>query len=219
MDPFQPLLTACMCHCQDTDVALIALKCLMSFLRFDLPSIPLCARSLGTQTLKLLTSSGGTSNQNHDLIQACFKTLTYLISMDKNLVIEDDENSSSLEGGEQAMAKGVAMPLHSEQMQVLISLLKVSIAESEQHNPALGLIKAITSRRYVSPEFYDLMDTMLKMSVRSQKSSLRQVRLICYCVIIPYSPASLSPFDSRSTAKRRYIHSIFARLPDGRRQA
>jgi U3 small nucleolar RNA-associated protein 20 len=69
------------------------------------------------------------------------------------------------------------MPLDPEQMQVLIALLKVSIAESEQHNPALGLIKAITSRSYVSPEFYDLMDTMLKMTVRSQKASLRQVSI------------------------------------------
>jgi hypothetical protein len=49
---------------------------------------------------------------------------------------EDDGNISSLEGGEQELAKGVAMLLHSEQIQVLISLLKVSIAESEQRNPA-----------------------------------------------------------------------------------
>jgi hypothetical protein len=80
--------------------------------------------------------------------------------MDRNLVIEDDGNSSSLEGGEQELVKGVAMLRHSTKMQVLVSLLKVSIAESEQHNPALALIKTITSRRYISPEFYDLMDTM-----------------------------------------------------------
>jgi hypothetical protein len=30
------------------------------------------------------------------------------------------------------------------------------------------------------------MDTMLKMSVSSQKASLCQVRLVCYCVIILY---------------------------------
>ena len=67
------------------------------------------------------------------------------------------------------------MPLNSEQMKVLISLLQVSVAESEQHNPALGLIKAILSRRYISPEFYDLMESLLKLVVRSQKASLRQV--------------------------------------------
>jgi hypothetical protein len=72
--------------------------------------------------------------------------------MDNNLVSKTTEirKSSSLEGGEQELAKGVAMILHSEQMLVLIFLLKVSIAESEQHNPALGLIKAITSRHYIS---------------------------------------------------------------------
>jgi hypothetical protein len=49
--------------------------------------------------------------------------------MDRNLVIEDDGNSSSLDGGEQKLAKGVAMLRHSKKMQVLISLLKVSIAD------------------------------------------------------------------------------------------
>jgi hypothetical protein len=180
MDPFLPLLTACVCHCRDTDVALVALKCLMSFLRFDLPSIPLCAKSLGTQTLKLLSSSGASSN-HHDLTQACFKTLTYIIALDRNQTMEEDGKDPSIDlttaDGEKALAKGIAMPLDPEQMQVLIAMLKVSIAESEQHNPALGLIKAITSRSYVSPEFYDLMDTMLKMTVRSQKASLRQVSI------------------------------------------
>jgi hypothetical protein len=36
--------------------------------------------------------------------------------MDKNLVIEDDGNSYSLEGGEQELAKGVAMLRHSKKM-------------------------------------------------------------------------------------------------------
>ena len=188
LDPFLPLLTACVCHCRDTDVALVALKCLMSFLRFDLPSIPLCAKSLGTQTLKLLSSSGASSN-HHDLTQACFKTLTYLIALDRNQTVEDDGKDPSIDlttaDGEKALAKGIAMPLDPEQMQVLIALLKVSIAESEQHNPALGLIKAITSRSYVSPEFYDLMDTMLKMTVRSQKASLRQVSIRSHWPIGP----------------------------------
>ena len=68
------------------------------------------------------------------------------------------------------------MPLKSEQMKVLISLLSISITESEQHNPALGLTKAILSRRFMSVEFYSLMESMLKLNVRSQKASLRQVR-------------------------------------------
>jgi hypothetical protein len=51
----------------------------------------------------------------------------------------------------------------------------LSVAESDQHNPALGLIKAILARRYTSPELYDLMEAMLKLVVRSHTAALRQV--------------------------------------------
>ena len=181
LDPFLPLLTTCVCHCRDTDVVLISLKCLVVLLRFDLPSLAVCARPLGGKALELLTTLGASSHQNNDLTQACFKALTYLINLD-----EDEPNHGASErfelnrdgtNGEDALAKGVAMPLDASQMEILISLLKLSITESEQHNPAHGLIKAIVSRRYISPEFYDLMETMLKMSVRSQKASVRQVRM------------------------------------------
>ena len=176
IDPFVPLLTACVCHCRDTDVALVALKCLMSFLRFRLPSISACSKSLGTQSLEFLSSSGSSLNQNHDLTQACFKTLTHLIKIDIGESSQGFGSSRLTElQGENALSGAVAMPLNSEQMKVLISLLQVSVAESEQHNPALGLIKAILSRRYISPEFYDLMESLLKLVVRSQKASLRQV--------------------------------------------
>lgn len=180
MDPFVPVLTACVCHCRDTDVALLGLKCLMSFLRFSLPSISSCSKSLGTQTLIFLTSSGSSSNKNQDLTQACFKTLTYLINTDKDINDGDTKKCDPPNGvdeskGENVLAASVTMPLDSEQMKVLISLLQVSVAESDQHNPALGLIKAILSRRYISPELYDLMESILKTIVRSQKASLRQV--------------------------------------------
>ena len=181
MDPFLPLLTTCVCHCRDTDVALISLKCMIVLLRFDLPSLGLCAKPLGSKTLELLTTLGASSHQNNDLTQACFKTLTYLINLDRDQPDQPSAEQFSLKkdgtNGEDALAKGVTMPLDSGQMEILISLLKLSISESEQHNPAHGLIKAIVSRRYVSPEFYDLMETMLKMSVRSQQASVRQVRM------------------------------------------
>ena len=172
MDPFVPMLTACVTYCKSTEVSLVALKCLQHILRVDLPSTPSCSKSLGSQTLKLLATTGSTTNQNHDLTQACFKTLTYIINKDSST--SDNRN----EGGEQAFADQGTLPLDQEQMKVLISFVQVSIAETEQHNPALNLIKAIMSRRFVSPEFYDLMESLLKLVVRSQKSTLRQVRSV-----------------------------------------
>jgi len=179
MDPFVPMLTACVCHCRDTDVALVALKCLLVLLRADLPSIPSCSKSLGSQTLSLLTVSGSSLSTNHDLTQACFRTLAHLIGSQKNIragnttsvispvMMEDDKHG--ITGG---------LPLNAEQMKVLISLVQASITESDQHNPALNLIKVILMRQYASPEFYDLMESMIKLVVRSPKATLRQVRFI-----------------------------------------
>ena len=174
MDPFVPMLTACVCHCRDTDVALVALKCLLVLLRADLPSIPSCSKSLGSQTLSLLTVSGSSLNTNHDLTQACFRTLAHLIGSQKNIraanatvMMEDDKHG--ITGG---------LPLNAEQMKVLISLVQASITDSDQHNPALNLIKVILMRQYASPEFYDLMESMIKLVVRSPKATLRQVRFV-----------------------------------------
>lgn len=175
MDPFVPLLTACVCFCNDSEVALLGLKCLMSFLRFDLPSIGSCSKSLGTQALSLLTSSGSSLNQNPDLTQACFRTLTYLIKSDEesdNVAVKDQD---MLVPGEDVLKTNKRMPLNSEQMKVLIATLQLSVVESDQHNPALGLIKALLARKYTSPELYDLMEAMLKLVVRSHTTALRHV--------------------------------------------
>ena len=177
MDPFVSLLTACVCHSNDVDVLVVAFKCILALLRFELPAFESYSKLLGPKTLDFLTSSGSSLNQNQDLIQACFKTLAYLINTDRKIGVNDTvtKNTSKQASGEDALASNIVMPLNSEQMKVLITTIQVSLAESEQHNPALALIKAIMSRKYISPEFYDLMDSMLELVVRSQKSSLRQV--------------------------------------------
>ncbi|CAJ1908376.1 unnamed protein product [Cylindrotheca closterium] len=174
MDPFVPLLTACVCFSRESDVALVGLKCLMSLLRFDLPSISSCSENLGTQALEFLNSSGSSLNQNSDLTQACFRTLTYLIKSGSTTESGESGKRDILLEGEEALAKNGRMPLNSDQMKVLISTLQLSVTDSDQHNPALGLIKAILARRYISSELYDLMEVMLKLVVRSHTSALRQ---------------------------------------------
>eukprot|EP00536_Pseudo-nitzschia_multiseries_P000508 jgi/Psemu1/321642/estExt_fgenesh1_pg.C_60057 len=175
MDPFVPMLTACVCHCRDTEVALVALKCLLVLLRCNLPSIPSCSKSLGSKTLILLTAAGSSLNTNHDLTQACFRTLTHLIGNDAKAATDGETlvNSPSPKVNEKRAIAG-GMPLTDEQMKALISLIQGSITDSDQHNPALNLIKVILIRRYKSPELYDLMESMMKLVVRSPKATLRQ---------------------------------------------
>lgn len=166
LDPFVPMLTACVCHCRDTEVALVALKCLLALLRSNLPSIPSCSKSIGSKTLTLLSSAGSSLSTNHDLTQACFKTLTHLIGTKTQA-----KTSQTLDEGHGIDGE---LPLTADQMKVLISLIKASITDTDQHNPALKLIKVILMRRFLSAELYDLMESLMKLVVRSPKALLRQ---------------------------------------------
>ena len=161
LDRFVPLLTTCVCRCRNTDVVLMALRCLGFLLKTDLPSLARCSKSLATKTLDLITSAGS----NQEMLQATFKMLTFLISYDRKV-------GGIIESGDNPLA-GKSLPLNDEQLQVLLSFLRESVTSSDHYNAAIALIKSIMSRRYVSVEFYDLMETMLEQSVRSSKSTLR----------------------------------------------
>lgn len=177
VDPFIPLLTSCVCDCRNNDVILFSLRCLCILMRKDLPSVEHCSKKLGEKVLDILSSAGAISNLQEELTQACFKTISLLIQSDHDTPTPPlaSENLKALEySREETLSKGRKMPLNSRQMQVLISMLKGAIGQSDHHNHTLSLIKAITSRRYMSSEYYDLMETILELSVRSHKATLRQ---------------------------------------------
>jgi U3 small nucleolar RNA-associated protein 20 len=163
LDPFIPLLTICVSECRNNEVILLSLRCLGVLLGLKVPSCQAHSSTVGAKTLDILTSSGSLASCNQELIQACFKTLTLLMNFDA----VRPENSN--------MDAGISMPLDEDQMQVLISLLMGAVVDSDHHHPTLGLIKAIVSRQFMSPEFFDLMDTMLDLTVKSHKATLRQV--------------------------------------------
>ena len=80
VDPFVPLLTEFLGKFNDITVVLLYLRCLIFILQMNLPSVPLCAKSLGPYILKLLTDDGSASNSRNGIIQSCFKTLTLLMN-------------------------------------------------------------------------------------------------------------------------------------------
>lgn len=160
-NPYLRLLTHCVSFSSDTQAVVLSLRCLEVFLRMDLPSVSKAASDLGTSLLNHLTTSSAASNTQSDIVQCCFKTLTLLISHRKFATHANDP---------------VAVPLTSEQMDALLSLLHSAVRENDHHNATFGLVKAIASKRYVSSAFYDLMDIILKLSVQSQKSAIRLVR-------------------------------------------
>jgi hypothetical protein len=166
-NPYLPLLTHCVSFSSDIQAVVLSLRCLEIFLKMDLPSVPKAANDLGTSILNHLTSSSAASNTQSDIVQACFKTLTLLISHQKFASYDKDAASFS--------HSTEAFPLTTDQMHALLSLLHSAVREHDHHNATFGLVKAIASKRYVSSEFYDLMDIILKLSVQSQKSAIRLV--------------------------------------------
>lgn len=162
LDPFIPQLATCLCLCRDQNIVLLSMRILGLLLRTDLPSLHKCVKALACKALDLLTSSGSAANQNQEILQASFKMLTFLLEFERR----DVSQKKSIQND--------SLPLNDEQMQVLLHFLQSCIVESDQHNPALGLLRAVMTRRYVSPELYDLMETMLEQTARSPKLSLRQ---------------------------------------------
>ncbi|KAL9183708.1 hypothetical protein ACHAXT_004564 [Thalassiosira profunda] len=168
-DPYLPLLAHCARYSSDSHAVVQSLRCLGIMLRMDLPSVPKSAKDLAPGILDHLTTSNAASSTQSDFVQSCFKTLTLLISHPKFVSAPAkavDEKSPSSKDGD-------TMPLSTDQMQALLSLLHSAVMEYDHHNSTFLLVKAILSKKYMSAELYDLMDIILKLTVQSQKSAVR----------------------------------------------
>ena len=151
---------------QDSNGIVLSLRALGYLLRIDLPSVPEIAHELSPIVLEHLTAWGAASNTQTDIVQGCFKTLT-LLFLNSNLSTSEHVDSND---------QSCKLPLSNHQMQALVLLLKSAVMESDHHNATFGLVKAICIKKYISPDFYDLMEIILKLSVQSQKPSVRLVR-------------------------------------------
>ncbi len=187
-DPFVPMLAYCIMTCENNDVILLSLKLLGHFLYWDLPSLKRYQRKIASNVMKLLAQYGGVLSSNHEVTHGCFKALTLLF--DKHVLSEDaspqllspHETSKDLSfeqgnlstNNKRGLKDENRLPLSHEQMKVLISMLFLSVTSTEHHNSTFSLIKAIVSRRFLSAEFYDLMEKLLELSVQSLKVGVRQ---------------------------------------------
>jgi len=173
-DPYLPLLAHCVRFSSSNEAVILSLRCLGVLLRVDLPSVPKAARDLGPSILDHLTASGAASNTQSDIVQGCFKTLTLLISHQKfSSPPNHNATLASFDDANPPKPTRETLPLTTSQMQALLSLLHSAVREYDHHNSTFGLVKAILLKRYMSSELYDLMDIILKLSVQSQKSTIR----------------------------------------------
>lgn len=160
LDPFVPLLSDCICRSGDTEILRLSMKSLGTMMNFALDSISKCSVNLASKTVDLLVSSGG----NLELQHACFKLLTVLLKPDKY----------DSDGRAPVTSAKVGLIGDQSRMGILLSMIRQSVLESEQHSQAISLLKSIISSKYSSSDLYDLMECILEQSVRSPKESLRQ---------------------------------------------
>jgi len=167
--------------CENNDIILLSLKLLGHFLYWDLPSLKRYQRKIASNVMKLLAQYGGVLSSNHEVTHGCFKALTLLF--DKHVLSEDaspqllsphETSKDSSTNNKSGLKDENRLPLSHEQMKVLISMLFLAVTSTEHHNATFSLIKAIVSRRFLSAEFYDLMEKLLELSVQSLKVGVRQ---------------------------------------------
>jgi U3 small nucleolar RNA-associated protein 20 len=185
-DPFVRILFQCVKYSKDNTAVLLSLKCLHVLLRLDLPSVPKYRAELAKCILKILSSMS--CNTQNEMVQSGFKTLTLLLGANRSRAIEYLENTDTLKLSngrekEQNEREKNAI-LNKGQMSVLVSILQSALTDAEHHNATFGVIKTITARQFISPEYYDLMETIMKMTVQSQKPTMRQVCVQCVYVYV-----------------------------------
>ena len=87
----------------------------------NLPSVPLCAKRLGTYILKLLTDSGAASNSINEISQACFKTIILLMNLrsaaDKKILESNGVSFFTTQNVDSDL------PLDEEQIQTLVLII------------------------------------------------------------------------------------------------
>jgi U3 small nucleolar RNA-associated protein 20 len=196
LDNTFPLLMSCVEHAKDLDVVVLSLRCLDLLFRFALPSLPPCAQRLGERCLHLMTAPGAASNQQQELFQTSLKVLSSLL----------DKERQRLLGSTRSV-------LTDEQTRITLTILRGAILESEQPTTAMKLINSIVASKFLSPELYDLMETLLEQSVRSARPALRQQ---CSATFVSY----LLNYPLSKERTEQHLEQVILNLqfeyPDGR---
>lgn len=210
LQPFVPLLSRCICVCRDAEIILLSLKVMSNMLKMKDLDLSRVSKILAPRTLELLISTGPGSGGQEDLLQACFKLLTHLLKADHFSGVDSMSTEAMIKRGSSILEEGKFLPLNGDQMQVLISFLKVSLTSSDQHNPAIHLVKALLSRRFASVEFYDLMETLLDLTVRSDRVTLRQQSgniFISYLLNYPMSESRRNAHFNKIMSNIKYEYA------------
>ncbi|KAK9899045.1 hypothetical protein P389DRAFT_150262 [Cystobasidium minutum MCA 4210] len=125
-----------------------ALRAVASLIKCPLTSIERAAPVLAKQMISILENMGGTAS---DLSQTTIRSLATLIRDRKTLVLSED------------------------QLSTLVAIISPDLEEPEQQAALFSLLRAIVSRKFASPEVYDLMDRVAEILIASQSYGTREI--------------------------------------------
>lgn len=125
-----------------------ALRAVASLIKCPLASIEKASPVLVKQMISILENMGGTAS---DLSQTTIRTLATLIRDRKTLVLAD------------------------EQLATLVAIMSPDLEEPDQQAALFSLLRAVVSRKFASPEVYDLMDRVAEILIASQSHGTREI--------------------------------------------
>lgn len=133
---------------EDAQILDRALRVVSSLIRCPLASIEKASSVLVKQMISILQNMGGTAS---DLSQTTIRTLATLIRDRKTLELSE------------------------EQLSTLVQIVTPDLEEPDQQAALFSLLRAVVSRKFASPEVYDLMDRVAEILVASQSHNTREV--------------------------------------------
>ncbi|XP_071486924.1 small subunit processome component 20 homolog [Diadema antillarum] len=165
LDPFTLILIKSM-ESQHTRVISMALRCLCWLLRYPLPTLDELIKQLTQILFRLLRKyarAGAAKGDNFELMVVTFKAMTVLIRDVKQHTINE------------------------KQLQVLLAYAEEDIHDHTRQATAFGLLKAILSRKLVSPEMNGIMEKVSQLSITSTSPSARiQCREVMHQFLLDY---------------------------------
>jgi U3 small nucleolar RNA-associated protein 20 len=168
LKPFLSLLTKCVDQSRETSVIAMSIRCLALILKKGvLPSREVLL-PLSTKIIHILSEGEASVGTNEEMMQSCLSALVALIKA------AGAKQHIPAQMKTEKLRKSV-LSMSEEQMIVLVSFLRESLLACNDSNASIELVNLLVQQRFASPEFYDLMEQILDLSVRSHKESFRSV--------------------------------------------
>jgi U3 small nucleolar RNA-associated protein 20 len=155
-------------------VTIAAMRCLVGFLRFRLPSLEKNSKQIAPKLFNLLKTYSASSSStavgensrgdNFELLMICYKVISHLIRDCQTFNLEAD------------------------QLQVLMYYAERNLYDSQKQAAAFNLLKSILSRKLQCDELNDVLGKVMKLSIQADGPSVRlQSRQTILQYILDYS--------------------------------